>query len=84
MDAMALPLPGHQLDQSQHAVIPVHIWTLGLLPCPHVGVVNCRIKMAVLGELDVAAKLAEFEELFKYRYTEKDDGYREALRRGSR
>ena len=41
--------------------------------------------MAVLGgELEVAAKLAEFEELFKYRYTEKDDGYREALRRGSR
>lgn len=36
------------------------------------------------GGLGVAEKLAEYEELFKYRFTEKDDGYREALRRGSR
>ena len=35
-------------------------------------------------QVNVAEKLAEYEELFKDRYTEKDEGYRQALQRGSR
>jgi len=33
---------------------------------------------------EIAVKLAHYEELFKHRYTEKDEGYRRIIQRGSR
>ena len=33
---------------------------------------------------EIAEKLSRYEDLFKYRYTEKEDGYRKATQRSSR
>lgn len=70
------------LEMSPHSIVHmIYYYQSTRVPYPHVGM---SVDVAFETPEQVAAKLAHYEELFKFRYTERDDEYRQCLNNASR